>query len=197
LPEARLGADSAVASCSQDVATEESLGSCFVIQFEVDAQHRPDVQPDFLPSVTLEQIRCDPIAFARRELRVFTVHDGDAAMAILIKPAFCNVPATMVTVGRLAPSIIATNSGGSGYFIRPHAILRHQQQAERHPPLDDRCRHSVRPRDTFLRERVDAVRFRSLSTVEIATVVFIVIAYLAATEFAKRWFFRPPGTTPA
>jgi len=29
------------------------------------------------------------------------------------------------------------------------------------------------------------------------TVVGIVIAYLAATEFAKRWFFRAQGPTPA
>jgi hypothetical protein len=29
------------------------------------------------------------------------------------------------------------------------------------------------------------------------TVVGIVIAYLAATELAKRWFFRAQGPTPA
>jgi hypothetical protein len=29
------------------------------------------------------------------------------------------------------------------------------------------------------------------------TVVGIVIAYLVATEAAKRWFFRPRGPTPA
>jgi Mg2+-importing ATPase len=39
--------------------------------------------------------------------------------------------------------------------------------------------------------------FVPLSTVEMGTVVGIVIAYLAATEFAKRWFFRAQGPTPA
>jgi magnesium-transporting ATPase (P-type) len=39
--------------------------------------------------------------------------------------------------------------------------------------------------------------FVPLSTVEMATVVGIVIAYLAATEVAKRWFFRAGGPMPA
>ena len=39
--------------------------------------------------------------------------------------------------------------------------------------------------------------FVPLSTVEMGTVVGIVIAYLAATEIAKRWFFRAQGPTPA
>ena len=39
--------------------------------------------------------------------------------------------------------------------------------------------------------------FVPLSTVEMGTVVGIVIAYLAATEVAKRWFFRAQGPTPA
>jgi Mg2+-importing ATPase len=39
--------------------------------------------------------------------------------------------------------------------------------------------------------------FVPLSTVEMGTVVGIVIAYLVATEAAKRWFFRPRGPTPA
>jgi Mg2+-importing ATPase len=39
--------------------------------------------------------------------------------------------------------------------------------------------------------------FVPLSPVEIATVVGIVIAYLAATEAAKRWFFRARGPMPA
>ena len=39
--------------------------------------------------------------------------------------------------------------------------------------------------------------FVPLSTVEMGTVVGIVIAYLAATEVAKRWFFRARGPTPA
>jgi Mg2+-importing ATPase len=36
-----------------------------------------------------------------------------------------------------------------------------------------------------------------LSTVEMVTVVGIVIAYLAASEAVKRWFFRAGGPTPA
>ena len=39
--------------------------------------------------------------------------------------------------------------------------------------------------------------FVPLSTVEMGTVVGIVTAYLAATEAAKRWFFRARGPTPA
>jgi P-type Mg2+ transporter len=39
--------------------------------------------------------------------------------------------------------------------------------------------------------------FVPLSTVEMGTVAGIVIAYLAATESAKRWFFRARGPTPA
>jgi P-type Mg2+ transporter len=39
--------------------------------------------------------------------------------------------------------------------------------------------------------------FVPLSAVEMGTVVGIVIAYLAATESAKRWFFRAHGPTPA
>jgi Mg2+-importing ATPase len=39
--------------------------------------------------------------------------------------------------------------------------------------------------------------FVPLSIVEMGTVVGIVIAYLAATELAKRWFFRAHGPTPA
>ena len=39
--------------------------------------------------------------------------------------------------------------------------------------------------------------FVRLSPVEMGTVVGIVIAYLAATELAKRWFFRAHGPTPA
>jgi Mg2+-importing ATPase len=39
--------------------------------------------------------------------------------------------------------------------------------------------------------------FVPLSTVEMATAVGIVIAYLAATELAKRWFFRAHGPMPA
>jgi Mg2+-importing ATPase len=39
--------------------------------------------------------------------------------------------------------------------------------------------------------------FVPLSTVEMGTVVGIVTAYLAATEVAKRWFFRARGPTPA
>ena len=35
-----------------------------------------------------------------------------------------------------------------------------------------------------------------LSPLEMATVVGIVIAYLAATESAKRWFYRAHGPTP-
>jgi Mg2+-importing ATPase len=39
--------------------------------------------------------------------------------------------------------------------------------------------------------------FVRLSNIEMATVAGIVIAYLAATEGAKRWFFRAEGPTPA
>jgi P-type Mg2+ transporter len=39
--------------------------------------------------------------------------------------------------------------------------------------------------------------FVPLSAVEMATVAGIVTAYLAATEVAKRWFFRARGPTPA
>jgi Mg2+-importing ATPase len=39
--------------------------------------------------------------------------------------------------------------------------------------------------------------FVPLSTVEMGTIAGIVIAYLAATESAKRWFFRAQGPTPA
>ena len=39
--------------------------------------------------------------------------------------------------------------------------------------------------------------FVPLSTGELATTVGIVVAYLAATELAKRWFFRARGPTPA
>ena len=39
--------------------------------------------------------------------------------------------------------------------------------------------------------------FVPLSIVEMGTVVGIVIAYLAATELAKRWVFRRGGATPA
>src|SRR4029078_10959987 len=39
--------------------------------------------------------------------------------------------------------------------------------------------------------------FFPLSIVEMGTVVGIVIAYLAATELAKRWVFRRGGATPA
>ena len=39
--------------------------------------------------------------------------------------------------------------------------------------------------------------FVPLSIVEMGTVVGIVIAYLAATEVAKRWFFRAQGPAPA
>jgi len=39
--------------------------------------------------------------------------------------------------------------------------------------------------------------FVPLSAVEMGTVIGIVTAYLAATEAAKRWFFRPEGPTPA
>jgi Mg2+-importing ATPase len=39
--------------------------------------------------------------------------------------------------------------------------------------------------------------FVSLSTVEMGTAVGIVVAYLAATEATKRWFFRARGPAPA
>jgi P-type Mg2+ transporter len=39
--------------------------------------------------------------------------------------------------------------------------------------------------------------FVPLSTVEMGTVIGIVVAYLAATEAVKRWFFRARGPTPA
>jgi len=39
--------------------------------------------------------------------------------------------------------------------------------------------------------------FMPLSTLEMGTVVGIVVAYLGATEATKRWFFRPSGATPA
>ena len=39
--------------------------------------------------------------------------------------------------------------------------------------------------------------FVALSPVEMGTVVGIVVAYLAATEATKRWFFHPTGPTPA
>jgi hypothetical protein len=50
------------------------------------------------------------VALARCRLQALTVEDGDAAVRVFDQPAFCNVPATTVTVGRVEPSIIARNS---------------------------------------------------------------------------------------
>ena len=62
---------------------------------------------------TREQIRRGPVAFARRGFEVFTVHDGDAAWRYLIKPAFCNVPATTVLKPEYAEALQAIEIAGT------------------------------------------------------------------------------------